>query len=343
MKTQYIVPVLIVVLAVGALLMSQSNKSATIFTSSSKAYSVAVPEGWFPHEASKTKIIFTQTKDFKLPKDTDGAALGDHFAIREGSFSEIVGAAVPEDYLKGIGATINSEFFVERKDVLTKTDVKMTRVVLNAAKEEGQTLLYVHFPGDKKVISLSHFPYVRGSKSATAFEAMVNSFELPKTAVATTTGTSTAATNTKPGSEKPVAVPAPVGQKVLGGYIRMINMESPVTIHLDDAVWLTGKAAEDSAIAAGLCTEATRATCLQNGFFINNPTQDVRSLIISPTAKLMMKTWNTGGAGIQEREIRIDEFAKLIQDGSAKWSKKVPYRVTTDNDIVIKIEELYVP
>jgi hypothetical protein len=303
-----------------------------------------------------------------MPKDTDGASLGDHFAIREGSFSEIVGASVPEEYLKGIGATINSEFFVERKDVLTKTDVKMTRVVLSEAKKdvkdvkdakddkdakdvkkdakaEGQTLLYVHFPGDKKVITLSHYPYVRGSKSATAFEAMVNSFELPKPATATTSGTTTSptTTTTKPAVEKPAAVPAPVGQKVLGGYIRSVNMEAPVTIHLDDAVWLTGKSAEDSAIAAGLCTEATRATCLQNGFFISNPTQTVRSLMISPTAKLFMKTWNTGGAGIQEREIRIDEFAKLIQDGTAKWSTKVPYRVTTDNDVVIKIEELYVP
>lgn len=342
MKTQYIVPVLIVVLAVGALLMSQSNKTATTFTSSSKAYSVAVPDGWFQHEVSKTDIIFTQSEDFTLPEGTDGYALGDHFSIREGSFAEIVGAKIPEDYLKGIGATINSEFFVERKDVITKTDVKMTRVVMNAAAAEGQTLLYVYFPGDTKVITLSHYPYVRGSKSATAFEAMVNSFALPK-AEASATGTTTTSGGQTTNTEKPAAIPAPAGQRILGGYIREINMESPVTMHLDDAVWLSGRNAEDSAIAAGLCTEATRATCLHNGFFISNPTQDVRALLVSPTAKLVMKTWNTGGAGIQEREIRIDEFAKLIQDGAAKWSKTVPYRVTTDNDIVIKIEELYVP
>jgi hypothetical protein len=343
MKTQYIVPVLIVVLAVGALLMSQSSKTATTFTSSSKAYSVAVPDGWYQHEVSKTDIVFTQSKDFTKPKDTEGYAFGDHLSIREGSFDEIVGAKVPEDYLKGIGATINSESFVERKDVITKTDIKMTRVVLNASEAEGQTLLYVYFPGDRKVITLSHYPYVRGSKSATAFEAMVNSFALPKTATSVTGTTTSSTGSTSTIKDKPAAVPAPVGQRVLGGYIRAINTENPVTIQLDDAVWLTGKTAEDSAIAAGLCTEATRTTCLQNGFFISNPSQDVRSLIISPSAKLTMKTWNTGGAGIQEREIRVDEFAKLIQDGSAKWSKTVPYRVTTDNDIVVKIEELYVP
>lgn len=342
MKTQYIVPVLIVVLAVGALLMSQSNKTATTFTSSSKAYSVAVPDGWFAHEVSKADIVFTQTEDFKLPEGTEGYALGDHFSIREGSFSEIVGAKIPEDYLKGIGATINSEFFVERKDVITKTDVKMTRVVLNASEAEGQTLLYVYFPGEQRVITLSHFPYVRGSKSATAFEAMVNSFALPKAEV-TTTGTTTTSGSQTVSTEKPAVVPAPAGQRILGGYIRSINMESPVTIQLDDAVWLSGRHAEDSAILAGVCTEATRATCLHNGFFISNPTADVRTLLVSPTATLTMKTWNTGGAGIQERAIRIDEFAKLIQDGTAKWNKTVPYRVTTDNDIIIKIEELYVP
>lgn len=138
-------------------------------------YSVSVPAGWYSHPVNN-EVIFTPSEEFTLPEGTEGYAIGNQMIIRVGSFDEIIDASTTEDYLRGIGATTSSEFFVARSDTTNEKGFPLTRVVMNAAAADGQTLLYVYFPGDRRVITLSHYPFIQGSVSAESFEQLVNSF-----------------------------------------------------------------------------------------------------------------------------------------------------------------------
>lgn len=343
MKSTYTIPILLGLLIIGGLfyLQTQGRVSGDIFNDPSGIYSVSTPGGWYPHPLGKDQVIFTPSKDFELPEGTEGYAIGDQMVISVGSLDEIVGAKTPEDYLVGIGATSTSEFFVSREDVTTDEDLDMTRVVMKGAAADGETLLYVYFPEGKKVITLSHYPYIANSASAKAFENLVSMFKLtPPEVENNLMATSTTSANTS--TTKPGVVPAVTGQRILGGFIRNVNVEAPITISLDDAVWLAGRAAEDAAIRAGRCTEANRAECVSNDFFIDNVSPLTVALLLDPKASIKMKTWKTGGVGIQEREISATEFAGLINDTKAQWNTR-PYRVTVIDDIVVKIEEMYVP
>lgn len=341
MKSTYTIPILLGLLIIGGLfyLQTKSRVTGDLFTDPTGTYSVTTPSGWYPHPLGEDQVIFTPSEDFELPEGTEGYAIGDQMVISMGSFDEIVGAKTPEAYLAGIGATSTSEFFVAREDVTTDGDLEMTRVVMKGAAADGETLLYVYFPGGTKVITLSHYPYVEGSPSAKAFDTLVQMFKLtpPESETPTATSTTTGAPVVKPG-----ATPVVTGQRILGGFIRSINTEAPVTISLDDAVWRTGTAAEDAAIRAGMCTEATRSECVPNDYFIENVSPLTMTLLVDSKAVLKMKTWNTGGVGIQDRDISVTEFASLINDASAHWNK-LPYRVTIVDDMVVKIEEIYVP
>jgi hypothetical protein len=125
------------------------------------------------------------------------------------------------------------------------------------------------------------------------------------------------------------------------GYIRSLNTASS-TLQFDDAQWMTGTAGEDAAIAAGLCTEETRAECLPNDFYIGNTDPDPVTIPLAQNLTIYMLTWNAGDAGIKRQSIRLNEFAALINDTAAHWNK-LPYNVTVKNNAVIMIEEVYVP
>lgn len=328
MKNNYTygIVALVVLALIGGYFYTQQTLKVNTYTDPSKTYTLEVPSGWYAHELKDGQVIFTPSQKFDLPKGTESYALGNQMVVRLGSFDEIVGAKSSEDYLRGIGATATSEFFVARSRITTKQGLDMERVVLKAAAADGQTLLYAYFPGDKKVVIFSHYPYFSGSTSASAFESLVNSFKLISRNIESST---------------PVTI-TDDSEKVLGGFIRQVNAIGSASILLDDAVWLAGKDAEDAAIAAGRCTHETRSECLPNNYFIQNIDTATHTLPVAENAILLMKTWKAGGAGIQEREISIAEFAALINDQSAHW-KDLPYRVTTKGGLVTKIEELYIP
>lgn len=125
------------------------------------------------------------------------------------------------------------------------------------------------------------------------------------------------------------------------GYIRSLSIASS-TLQFDDAQWMTGTAGEDAAIAAGLCTEATRSECLPNDFYIGNADDEAVTIPLASNLTIYMLTWNAGDAGIKRQSIRLNEFANLLNDASAHWNK-LPYNVTVKNNAVIMIEEVYVP
>lgn len=125
------------------------------------------------------------------------------------------------------------------------------------------------------------------------------------------------------------------------GYIRAVDIASS-TLSFDDAQWMTGTTGEDAAIAAGLCTEETRADCLPNDFYIGNADAEPVTIPLAPNLTIYLLTWNAGDAGIKRQSIRLAEFAALIDDDAQHW-QKLPYNVTVKNNQVIMIEEVYVP
>lgn len=124
------------------------------------------------------------------------------------------------------------------------------------------------------------------------------------------------------------------------GFIRSIDSENQ-KISFDDAVWLTGKEGQDAAIAHGVCTEVTRKDCLPNDYFILNETPDTVSLKLDADVRIIMKTWNTGDAGIMNKDIDLLTFDKLINSND-QWNK-LPYTITIDTGEVENIEEIYIP
>jgi hypothetical protein len=125
------------------------------------------------------------------------------------------------------------------------------------------------------------------------------------------------------------------------GYIPRINVIERI-VTFDDARWLSGAAGEDAAIAAGLCTEETRADCLPNDFYIYNALKNEVSIPAADTITVYMLTWNAGEAGIKRQFIKFDDFAQLVNDPEAHW-RNLPYNITVKNNEVIMIEEVYVP
>lgn len=127
------------------------------------------------------------------------------------------------------------------------------------------------------------------------------------------------------------------------GFIRYVDTSKDIRISFDEAEWLSGKAGEDAAIRAGVCTEETRDECLPNDYFIDNPSTSTPLLYeANPRAKVIMQTLDMETKGVTPHEIDLATFAKLINDKSLHWNT-LPYHLTVQGNIVTKIEEIYVP
>lgn len=126
------------------------------------------------------------------------------------------------------------------------------------------------------------------------------------------------------------------------GYIHDVSAPD-LTILFDDAVWLTGVAAQDAAIEAGHCTEANRSECTPNDYFIKNEKVRDEILSLGQNALFFMQTWKMEETGeVTEREIGLNDFAKLINDLALHW-RALPYNITIQNGEIIRVEEVYIP
>lgn len=125
------------------------------------------------------------------------------------------------------------------------------------------------------------------------------------------------------------------------GFIRAVDPEAR-TVMFDRATWLSGRAGEDAAIAAGLCTEATRSECLLNDYFIENADTTTVPLALLEDVTVIMQTYDAGPYGIGAREISLPTFASLINDEALHWNT-LPYTVTLEQDAVVSVEEVYIP
>ena len=125
------------------------------------------------------------------------------------------------------------------------------------------------------------------------------------------------------------------------GFIRNLATTTPA-IAFDDARWLSGKAGEDAAIAAGICTEDTRADCLPNDFYILDQYKKTEIIPLAPNAIVYMLTWHAEAQGVKRETIPLRTFTTFINDPQPHWNQ-LPYNVTIQDGKIIMIEEVYVP
>ncbi len=130
--------------------------------------------------------------------------------------------------------------------------------------------------------------------------------------------------------------------KQLGFIHGLYESDGIMVISFDDAVWLSGKEGEDAAIRAGVYTEATRAECLPNDYYILNEKKSDELLVLESKIQIVMKTWEAGERGIMDKEISLANFSALINDQKVHWNK-LPYIITTTKNGVARIEEVYIP
>lgn len=135
--------------------------------------------------------------------------------------------------------------------------------------------------------------------------------------------------------------PAPQDGEHLG-FIRALT-DDDTALYFDEAVWLTGAAAEDAAIAAGLCTEETRAECTPNDFFIKNDDATEARLPVRNDARVTLLTYRMEETGsVTARTVDIGTFSDLVNDPALHWSS-LPYEIVVSQGDIVSIQEVYVP
>lgn len=140
-------------------------------------YTASVPTGWYPHEITSGHVLFTQKKEFELLEGTEGYAYGNQFSVTVAPLGQSSGARNEQEWFTGNGMVLGSEFLKERRSVKVGP-LTMTRVVMSANIADGDTLTYVYFTGDGRVITLGHYPYKPNSSVTRDFEAFVQSFTI---------------------------------------------------------------------------------------------------------------------------------------------------------------------
>lgn len=142
---------------------------------------------------------------------------------------------------------------------------------------------------------------------------------------------------------EPVPTPDPDAGEIHFGFIREVGKsETGYAILFDEAVWLMGKEGEDAAIAAGICTDATRVECLPNNFFILNEATTTMPVQLAPEVVIALSTLTMEKDGIKEAQITPEEFMALINDAQLHWSA-LPYQMLVVDGTVTILEEVYVP
>lgn len=130
------------------------------------------------------------------------------------------------------------------------------------------------------------------------------------------------------------------------GFIHAFT-DNNTAIDFDDAELLTGKDAEEAAMAAGQCSAATRQDCAPGGYFIANPSPiDVR-VVVDPQVEVYTQVWqpdetNPDTGAFAPSLFATSDFAIFINDPGLQW-QHTPYTITVHNGVVTRIEEVYVP
>jgi len=80
-------------------------------------------------------------------------------------------------------------------------------------------------------------------------------------------------------------------------------------------------------------------------FYIRNTIVDSVRFLISDTTNIVTKTFeysNITNIGVKAT-LQIEKFGKILKDPKLSYIKKIPFRINIKDDVVILIEEIYLP
>lgn len=136
------------------------------------------------------------------------------------------------------------------------------------------------------------------------------------------------------------ASPSPLpGDGIRFGYIRGFDGANDSSMVFDEARWLAGNDAVDAAIRAGRCTEATRATCLPEDFFILNDSTSTVALELGADVMIVAIEPDEKN-NLSEKTLSVDELKALAE---SEEGRDEPYQIWIEQGRVTIIERVYLP
>lgn len=131
------------------------------------------------------------------------------------------------------------------------------------------------------------------------------------------------------------------------GFVSSIESSgSKAYLSFDAANWLTGEAALNAAITAGVCTPERPKECLPNDYFIENNSGETAWHLIAPDVLITMETLHHDSSGSYRsgEVISFSEFRQLFENPqTASLWRRLPFWITLSEGGVTRIEEQYVP
>lgn len=134
--------------------------------------------------------------------------------------------------------------------------------------------------------------------------------------------------------------------RVFGFVDTLSGSSEKIYLRFDRALWLTGEAATDAAISAGVCTPERSKACLPGGYYIENNSVELSLYVVSTGVRIIVGTLERGASIAYEsrQSISLSEFRQLFEDPrSATTWRSVPFWITLKDGAVVSIEEQYVP
>ena len=129
------------------------------------------------------------------------------------------------------------------------------------------------------------------------------------------------------------------------GFVTGFSREGEtLLLGLDEAQWLTGKAAAQGMLADGHCPEGVPCEP-PNPFYIRNPDPAIRMVAVSPDVEIILQTYSHTALGTFQHDeaVSLDVFQALFAPGADSHLPRVPYHLEIRDGLVVRIEEQYVP
>ena len=214
--------------------------------------------------------------------------------------------------------------------------VVLAVLVAGCGKDGGTTTTTTIAPPDQTTITA-----LPGEETTTSTEAVGENTTTSVVAEETTTS------STLPGETTTTEKLSTAEQRLPNGHIKAMGFIKKVWeqdgkryISIDYAEMLTGQAAIDAAIAAGVIQPGED---LPNDYFIRNANKDLRQFEVSGSVAITTATWG----GQMDRPVAWDVFMSFWSatppDAEAGFLRDSPWWIERDGPTVIKIDEQYLP
>ncbi len=140
---------------------------------------------------------------------------------------------------------------------------------------------------------------------------------------------------------------AGAGEDVFGWLRSFETRDGTTILQVDQAEMLTG----DEAVAAARQDGVIGADeDLPNDFYIRNPEESTTEFTVSPDVVVTLQACYEGGDCVTTEQVDLETWSVLLggeEDPGLDWSwygqGSLPYVLTVANDLIVGIEEVYLP